>query len=84
MDQPKEPDAGPHVRFCERRDGAIHCAYSTVPCGRRPKRRNLPEPSRFAGSNPRVLRRNLIGEHQRRTRAPANRAATDDLWEACA
>ena len=29
MDQPKEPDAGPHVRFCERRDGAIHCAYST-------------------------------------------------------
>ena len=33
MDQPKEPDAGPHVRFCERRDGAIHCAYSTVPRG---------------------------------------------------
>ena len=30
MDRPKEPDAGPHVRFCERRGGAIHRAYSTV------------------------------------------------------
>ena len=29
MDRPKEPDAGPHVRFCERRGGAIHRAYST-------------------------------------------------------
>ena len=29
MDQPKEPDAGPQVRFCERRGGAIHRAYST-------------------------------------------------------
>ena len=29
MDQPKEPDAGPHVRYCERRGGAIHRAYST-------------------------------------------------------
>src|SRR4051794_19477406 len=28
-DQPKEPDAGPHVRFCERRGGVIRRAYST-------------------------------------------------------
>jgi len=28
IDQSKEPDAGPHVRFCERRGGAILRAYS--------------------------------------------------------
>ena len=31
MDQSKEPDAGPQVRFCERREGAILRAYSTPP-----------------------------------------------------
>jgi hypothetical protein len=30
IDRPKEPDAGPQVRFCERRGGAIHRAYSTA------------------------------------------------------
>jgi hypothetical protein len=30
IDRPKEPDAGPQVRFCERRGGAIHRAYSTL------------------------------------------------------
>ena len=34
MDRPKEPDAGPYVRFCERRGGAIHRAYSTEAVGR--------------------------------------------------
>jgi hypothetical protein len=29
IDRPKEPDASPQVRFCERRGGAIHRAYST-------------------------------------------------------
>jgi hypothetical protein len=29
IDRPKEPDAGPHVRFYERRGGEIHRAYST-------------------------------------------------------
>jgi hypothetical protein len=30
IDRPKERDAGPQVRFCERCGGAIHRAYSTV------------------------------------------------------
>ena len=37
-DRPKEPDAGPHVRFCERRGGVIHHAYST-PTGVMPRQR---------------------------------------------
>jgi hypothetical protein len=53
IDRPKEPDAGPQVRFCERRGGAIHRAYSTVPTGVSAKSRLMIRgPSRFAGSNP--------------------------------
>jgi hypothetical protein len=46
MDRTKEPDAGPQVRFCERRGGAIHRAYSTEargPTGEQRREKPFPQ-----------------------------------------
>jgi hypothetical protein len=79
MDQPKEPDAGPHVRFCERRDGAIHCAYSTVAKQRVPTRATARTAAIFLdradspGATIDRQRPSLVGERLQGTCAPVKR-----------